>query len=59
MVKKWEKMKISIKNEKKWGATKKTKKNEKMKKMRSGQPVMYNDYKNKNTVIAIWLTNAD
>ena len=39
MVKKWKKMKTSTENEKKWGAVRKMKKNEKMKKMRSGQPV--------------------
>ena len=38
MVKKWEKMKISTKNEKKWGAMKNIFKNEKMKIMTSGQP---------------------
>ena len=32
MVKKWKKKKNSIKNEKKWGAMKKMKKNEKIKK---------------------------
>ena len=38
MVKKWEKMKISTKNEKKWGAMKNIFKNEKIKIMTSGQP---------------------
>ena len=38
MVKKWEKKKISTKNEKKWGAMKNIFKNEKMKIMTSGEP---------------------
>ena len=40
MVKKWKKMKILTKNEKKWGAKKKNEK-KKSKKMRSGQPAIF------------------